>query len=194
MANFDESKHPRAEDGKFTSGSGSSSSTQSTGEKTYRQNASYGEILGKGKPLEDKGNTVAVKEPANKRKAEIINVLKNADINFEKWEHGEDIGAEGINFYFKDKQSQNKACRTLEPLLDRNLRNYGDYLFVPVETRREQNVRFNAERDEYVKKAVKSGKYKGTSEEIAEMIYMDSPYGIHSEEKIKSLVKKLINK
>lgn len=34
MAEFDESKHPRDEDGKFTDGSGT----------TYRQNASYGEI------------------------------------------------------------------------------------------------------------------------------------------------------
>lgn len=36
---FDESKHPRAEDGRFTDGSG-------TG-KTYRQNTSYSEILAK---------------------------------------------------------------------------------------------------------------------------------------------------
>ncbi len=34
---FDESKHPRAEDGRFTDGSG--------GGKTYRQNTSYAEIL-----------------------------------------------------------------------------------------------------------------------------------------------------
>ena len=39
MAEFDESKHPRDEDGKFTDGSGT----------TYRQNASYGEILARDK-------------------------------------------------------------------------------------------------------------------------------------------------
>ena len=38
MTEFDESKHPRDEDGKFTSKDGS---------KEYRQNTSYGEILGR---------------------------------------------------------------------------------------------------------------------------------------------------
>jgi hypothetical protein len=136
--------------------------------------------------------TVDISKKTESNKTEIVNVLKNADINFVKWEPGNEAGSAGINFYFKDEQSKDKAYRNLAPMLDRDIRNYKDYLFVPIETRSEAKTRLDSEKEEYVKKAIESGKYKGTNEEIAKMIFMDSPYSIHSAEQIKSLVKKLI--
>lgn len=156
----------------------------------YRQNTSYDEISGKDEKEMPKVDKTAEKTSSNK--TEIVNVLKNAGINFEKWEDSNEAGPAGINFYFKDEQSKDNAYRNLAPMLDRDIRNYKDYLFVPIETRSEAKTRLDAEKEEYVKKALESGKYKGTNEEIAKMIFMDSPYSIHSAEQIKSLVKKLI--
>lgn len=75
MAEFDESKHPRDEDGKFTDGSGT----------TYRQNASYGEILARDKrraaydSRDDFGRTVERVQRVSKKQEYSNFALKDPD-------------------------------------------------------------------------------------------------------------------
>lgn len=77
---FEENKHPRDDDGKFTSKGNEGnkdSASEKQGGKTYRQNTSYEEIQAKKRPLEDKYNTEAVEEPANKKKPKEKNILED---------------------------------------------------------------------------------------------------------------------
>ena len=72
----------------------------------------------------------------------------------------------------------------------RNVQNYADCISISIETHKQYEKRRNREQEEYVKKALQSKKYKGTTKEKANAIFQDSPWSIHSAKRMFELVEK----
>ena len=97
-----------------------------------------------------------------------------------------------INFYFDNPEEQTKAYHKVYSVLgdERNVMNYKDSLSISVDSHEESKVKRDSEKDTFIKNAIASGKYKGTSKEVFDKIFQDSPYSIHSAEQIRALVNK----
>jgi hypothetical protein len=97
-----------------------------------------------------------------------------------------------INFYFDSPEEQTSAYRKVFSVLgnERSVMNFKDSLAISVDSHEEHKVKSDSEKDTYVKNAIASGKYKGTSKEVFDKLFYDSPYSIHSAEQIRELVNK----
>jgi hypothetical protein len=73
---------------------------------------------------------------------------------------------------------------------ERSIMNFKDNLSISTDSHDESKVKRDSEKDAFVKNAIASGKYKGTSKEVFDKIFQDSPYSIHSAEQIRGLVNK----
>ena len=72
----------------------------------------------------------------------------------------------------------------------RFVENTRDGIVISRETHKQRKKRTDKEKKEFVKDALRSGKYKGSTEKKAKAIFLDSPYSIHSWTQIYNLVKK----
>lgn len=97
-----------------------------------------------------------------------------------------------IKFYFNSPEEQTNAYIKVQAVLgnERSVMNFKDSLSIGVDSHEESKVKRDSEKDTYVKNAIASGKYKGTSKEVFDKIFQDSPYSIHSAEQIRELVNK----
>lgn len=72
----------------------------------------------------------------------------------------------------------------------RNVLNLKDAIVIESETHKQRKKRTDKEKEKFVRDALRSGKYTGSTEKKAKAIFLDSPYSIHSCDQIYNLVQK----
>lgn len=117
--------------------------------------------------------------------------LTDLGIDFNEYDISPEDGGT-IKFYFNSPEEQTNAYKKVWAVLgnERNIMNFKDNLSISTDSHDESKVKRDSEKDAFVKNAIASGKYKGTSKEVFDKIFQDSPYSIHSAEQIRGLVNK----
>ena len=117
--------------------------------------------------------------------------LTDLGIDFNDYDISPEDGGT-IKFYFNSPEEQTNAYKKVHAVLgnERSIMNFKDDLSISTDSHEESKVKRDSEKDAYVKNAIASGKYKGTSKEVFDKIFQDSPYSIHSAEQIRELVNK----
>lgn len=124
----------------------------------------------------------------------LIKTMNDLAIDFNEYDIEMEGDDEFVTFTFDNEKAQNEAFKKLYNTIgnEREIRNYKDGLAIRVDDVNEYQEKVNTKKDAYVKNAINSGKYKGSPKEIANQIFQDSPYSIHSAGQIQELVLKYL--